>query len=376
MSWPKLLASFGGEMGFVLTLDNTKKISVPVGGRGLEIPAPGLLLAVKVNDDLLFNRISSELKQNQAVEITDEKGLKMCAMPIPLPLPVELKVTVASSGDYLFIATSPAMVRDALAVRAGKLPGLRQTAEFAALLKHLPREGNQFVYADKKFSGTIMELQKQALQSEGKLKPAQMEFVQSLFLSHGPTYGLSIGAHTATGWQSVSVGNQDSSAVLLAGPAVGITAVGAAMVLPALAKAKEKAQSISCVNNMKQVNLAARIWASDNADKYPFHVSTAKGGTLERCDLGNDGYDRNASVHFQVMSNELNTPKILVCPSDSSKSAAANFANLESGNVSYKLRTGMNVNDTNPGEVLIYCPVHHHTGLTDGSVQMGKKNSK
>ena len=38
--------------------------------------------------------------------------------------------------------------------------------------------------------------------------------------------------------------------------------------------------------------------------------------------------------HFQVMSNELSTPKILVCPADT-RVAAANFVRLKNQNVSY-----------------------------------------
>jgi hypothetical protein len=376
LSWAKLLDSFGGEMGLVLTLDQEKKISLPLGGEGLEIPTPGLLFAIKVNDDLLYQRISSELKKSQMVELTEGEGLQMCAMPIPVPLPVELQITVAHSGDYFFVATSPTMVRNALAVRAGKQPGLRQTPEFAALLKQLPAQGNQFMYADKRFSGTIMEVQKKVLASQNKLKPEQLELIQKLLLRQGPTFGLSIGAHTATGWQSISVGNQDSSASLVAAPVVGVTAVGAAMLLPALAKAKARAQSISCVNNMKQLGLAFRIWASDNNDLFPFNVSNTKGGTLELCERGGDGYDRSAYRHFQVMSNELNTPKILICPADSSKQPAPNFAELQSWNVSYQLRTGPKVSDVNPEEILTYCPTHHHVGRADGSVQMGNQSKR
>ena len=50
---------------------------------------------------------------------------------------------------------------------------------------------------------------------------------------------------------------------------IAIIAILAAMLLPALAAAKRKAQRISCVNNLKEVSLAFRIWEGDNGDKYP-----------------------------------------------------------------------------------------------------------
>ena len=146
-----------------------------------------------------------------------------------------------------------------------------------------------------------------------------------------------------------------------------------AVALPELARNKGRSQSVSCVNNLKQIGLAFRLWAGDNGDKYPFNVSTAKGGTLERCDRGSDGYDRNSFQHFLVMTNELGTPKILVCPSDQTKSAALKFGNLQPENVSYQVRPGPKVDETNPEEILIYCPIHQHRGLADGSVQAGKK---
>lgn len=43
----------------------------------------------------------------------------------------------------------------------------------------------------------------------------------------------------------------------------------AAMLLPALAQAKSKAQSIHCMNNVKQLSLALRIYATDNQNRYP-----------------------------------------------------------------------------------------------------------
>ncbi len=142
-----------------------------------------------------------------------------------------------------------------------------------------------------------------------------------------------------------------------------------AMLLPALGRAKYKAQSINCSNNLKQIGLAFRTWAIDNNDQFPFNVSTNNGGTLELCLPGSDGFDRNAAFHFRVMSNELSTPRILVCPADTKKPAALDFQSLQAANVSYQLRSGTNVNDTNPEQVLAVCPIHNNVLRCDGSVQ-------
>jgi prepilin-type processing-associated H-X9-DG protein len=71
-----------------------------------------------------------------------------------------------------------------------------------------------------------------------------------------------------------SQGKQSGSGLAIAGIAVSglfllIIPIYAAMLLPALAKAKQKAQTINCVNNLKQLGLAIRIYASDNKDQLP-----------------------------------------------------------------------------------------------------------
>jgi prepilin-type processing-associated H-X9-DG protein len=124
---------------------------------------------------------------------------------------------------------------------------------------------------------------------------------------------------------------------------IAVIAILAAMLLPALASAKRKAQRINCVNNLKQDGIAFRLWEGDNGDKYPMAVSTNKGGTMEYAE------DGNAFRHFQVMSNELSTPKILVCPADD-RTPAASFARLKNQNVSYFV--GLDATEVRPPMLL------------------------
>jgi prepilin-type N-terminal cleavage/methylation domain-containing protein len=113
---------------------------------------------------------------------------------------------------------------------------------------------------------------------------------------------------------------------------IAIIAILAAMLLPALAAAKRKAQRINCVNNLKEVGLAFRVWEGDNNDNYPMNVSTKSGGAQElTCSAGSNGTGKPGGFVgvFCVMSNELSTPKLLICPSDSSRaSIPTNFTQI------------------------------------------------
>jgi prepilin-type N-terminal cleavage/methylation domain-containing protein len=108
---------------------------------------------------------------------------------------------------------------------------------------------------------------------------------------------------------------------------IAIIAILAAMLLPALAAAKRKAQKINCVNNLKQVGISFRIWEGDNGDKYPMAVSVASGGASETVARnGAAAASLNPGYVFLVMSNELATPKILYCPSDTIHNQGVNFS--------------------------------------------------
>jgi len=124
---------------------------------------------------------------------------------------------------------------------------------------------------------------------------------------------------------------------------IAIIAILAAMLLPALAKAKARALRIQCVNNLKQCGLATRVWEGDNNDRYPMAVFSAQGGASEFVHhtgqsatmgaLGPGGtVDPYTARVFQVMSNELSTPKVCLCPADTFHTVAGtNFGNFLTG---------------------------------------------
>jgi len=89
-------------------------------------------------------------------------------------------------------------------------------------------------------------------------------------------------------------------------------------------------QPIMCINNLKQIGLSYRLWAGDNNDKYPMELSVTNGGTLGLAD------GRNAWINFFVMSNELSTPRVLICPEDPDRQPpATNFSTQLAGHISY-----------------------------------------
>ena len=124
---------------------------------------------------------------------------------------------------------------------------------------------------------------------------------------------------------------------------IAVLGILAAMLIPALVRPKGKSKRIQCVNNLKQDGLAFRIWEGDNGDKLPMDVPMAKGGTKE-FDTGADTFR-----HFQVISNELSTPKILICPADT-RTVTNNFVRLKNQNVSYFV--GLEANDEFPQRFL------------------------
>jgi Protein of unknown function (DUF3352) len=261
IKWDDVIDSLGGEFGVVLTLDDSRTVRIPLPSREtLEIPEPGLMIVAKVKNDAIFNRIDALLKQKGAPGLisVDKDGVKMRTIPVPVPIPITLRPSIAVSGGYLFIATSDALILEAVAVKGGKA-GLKSSDEFKKLSKDVPMQGNQFCFLSKRFGQTVMKVQQEAMGSNNQMPPQMKELMQSFMDPTKAGFTFAVGANTEEGWMTVANGNQGSGNILAASAVV--PAVVAAMALPALAKAKERARQVTCLNNLRHIQAAKQQWA-------------------------------------------------------------------------------------------------------------------
>ena len=273
MKWADVIHSLDGEVGFVVTLDEARTVKIPMGGQGsLEIPDPGMMLVFKVKNDAIFDRVDAVLKKQAAAGMIsmDKDGVKMRTVPVPLPLPITLRPSIAVSGGYLIIATSDALIQEALAVKGGKA-GLKSTDEFKKLSSDIPTQGNQFAYMSKSFGETLLKVQSQALSANGQLPPGLRSQLSKLMVqTNKVAFAYGVGASTDEGWMSVANGSQSSGNAVAMG-AVAVPAMMAAVALPAFAKARTTAQVNStqnvCLNNLRMIDAAKQQWALEKNKK-------------------------------------------------------------------------------------------------------------
>jgi len=184
----------------------------------------------------------------------------MRTMPVPLPFIGTLRPTTASSGGYLFIATSDELVKTALAVQSGKTPGLKSTDEFKHLSENLPTQGNNFTFMSERFGRVLFQIQQQAMAGQAKQSgAAQAKWMQSLLHSQS-AFAYSVGINTPQG--CLTVGNSSQSLANLALlPALVVPAMAAAVAIPNFVRARSVSQENACINNLRQLDAAKNEWA-------------------------------------------------------------------------------------------------------------------
>jgi prepilin-type N-terminal cleavage/methylation domain-containing protein/prepilin-type processing-associated H-X9-DG protein len=115
---------------------------------------------------------------------------------------------------------------------------------------------------------------------------------------------------------------------------IAIIGILAAMLLPALASAREKARRTQCLSNLKQLGLSIAMYADINNDRTPGVAANVSGWGTAGPNIG--------AAAMALMSNTLSSTKVMTCPSTSASPAQDySSVNFTQGNFSYSYQTGL-----------------------------------
>jgi prepilin-type N-terminal cleavage/methylation domain-containing protein/prepilin-type processing-associated H-X9-DG protein len=90
---------------------------------------------------------------------------------------------------------------------------------------------------------------------------------------------------------------------------ISIIAILASLLLPALARAKEKAKAVKCINNARQIQLAYTLYAGDNSDQLvAIWLLNQRAGS-------NTWFPGTATLWPDLLRHYLITPNVIACPS-------------------------------------------------------------
>jgi len=129
---------------------------------------------------------------------------------------------------------------------------------------------------------------------------------------------------------------------------VAIIAILAAMLLPALSQARERARAAQCMNNMKQIGLAIMMYVNDNEEWLP--PATAPGYSTAPFQTAMGLLDYGTSPKAGLYGISL---KIFSCPSDKTKVRGTDYPNgFGTNNISY----GYNLKIGGNGHATSYFP--------------------
>ena len=248
----------------------------------IKLPEPGLVLVLKVQDNTIPELLAPLLKEAGATAQQVE-GVTMHSVPIPVPaeeLPIAVSPTFFQVGEYLVITSTTELARQVVAVHSGKDAGLAGTAEFKKLTNGLDLKANMITYMSSQVGEAYKAIMNAALRVPppsqlfrgAPLTPIDIFAEMNTFLLESQVSLLSV---TDEGYliQNQTTGHipmdMNIALAISAVPTAVIAAAATPTILPALAKAKAKANRIKSINNMRQISNAIHAYINDNEGELP-----------------------------------------------------------------------------------------------------------
>ena len=154
---------------------------------------------------------------------------------------------------------------------------------------------------------------------------------------------------------------------------IGIIAVLAAMLMPALGKAREKAKQADCLNNEKNLSLAITMYSNDNRSHFPFTTQGAVGCGVYGGWIRYENFPCPTEGLFDIESGTLfsyvGTVKVYRCPSEKTRN-----------NNSYSINSKLNAQPVDAPKDAASCPLILEEGtrgyfLVDNNV-LAKRHGK
>ncbi|MFO1501620.1 MAG: type II secretion system protein [Verrucomicrobiota bacterium] len=139
---------------------------------------------------------------------------------------------------------------------------------------------------------------------------------------------------------------------------ISIIALLVALLSPALTKTKARAKQLQCVHQLRQLGIGFHGFAHDHNSQFPMSVPTDAGGSQEFAENGRraTGEFFFSYRHFQALSNDLSSAKVLACPADTRKPTLSPML-LDNTHLSYFV--GINASLEQPTAILVrsqsYC---------------------
>ena len=260
---PSLVNALGDSLMVCGYLDPGTMLKIPTGGGQTEIPAPSLLAALSVKDGTLAALLKTQLAAKGmplSTQVVD--GVETLQAPDPLPAPIPLQPAMAQKDGVLLVASTPDLLRRALAAGAGA-GRLVDSEAYARAFRGLPRAVNGLAYVDPAVSELVFKIQMAGMEGVQGPPPAVREAMRKWMGAFSRVEGAAVRINLPDGMLfdgiSTTSGRQQVAMMMAAVP-IGVLA---GVAVPAVTQARTRAQDAACTSNLRMIDAAKQMCAMD-----------------------------------------------------------------------------------------------------------------